>query len=164
MYMGFGMKCGSILAVPMMIEIFQERVKMVSAGSCKQNRSVTIVGTLCMQSVSRPRCLPCSLTIRSLGEFREQTCGETGMANLQQPNDLRAGLAAPEGHYVTANRFVQKGTLVLISLQAHAAVRNPVVSTTYIHARWARLSRSIDFRRPTERDLRWSHGVHCDGV
>ena len=48
------MKCGSILAVPMMIEIFQERVKMVSAGNCKQNKSVTVVGALYGQSVSQP--------------------------------------------------------------------------------------------------------------
>jgi hypothetical protein len=34
------------LAVPMMIEIFQERVKMVSAGNYKQKKSVPIVGTL----------------------------------------------------------------------------------------------------------------------
>ena len=47
------MKCGSILAVPMMIEIFQERVKMVSAANCKQNRSVTVVGTLYGQLVTR---------------------------------------------------------------------------------------------------------------
>ena len=158
------MKCGLILAVPMMIEIFQERVKMVSSGNCKQNRSVTVVGTLYGRSVSQPGCLPCSLTMRSLGESRERTCEERGMANLQQPNDLRAGLAAPEGHDVTTDRFVQKGTLVLVGLQAHATVRNFVVSTTHIHARWARQSRSVDFRRPTERDLRWSHGVHCDNV
>jgi len=86
------------------------------------------------------------------------------MAYLQQPDDLGAGLAAPEGHDVTTNRFVQKGTLVLISLQPRETVRNLDASTTCIHARWAGQSRSIDFRRPTERDLRWSHGVHCDDV
>ena len=43
-----------MLAVPMMIEIFQERVKMVSAGNGKQKISVTIVGTLRGQSVSQP--------------------------------------------------------------------------------------------------------------
>ena len=51
------------------------------------------------------------------------------MAYLQQPNDLGTGLAAPEGHDVTANRFVQKSTLVLISLQARVTVRILVAST-----------------------------------
>ena len=82
------MKCDSILAVPMMIEIFQERVKMVSVGNRKQNRSVTVVGTLYEQLVSQPGCLSCSHTMRSLGESREQMCGVSGMASLQQPNDL----------------------------------------------------------------------------
>ena len=48
------MKCDSILAVPMMSEIFQERVKMVSVGNRKQNRSVTVVGTLYEQLVGQP--------------------------------------------------------------------------------------------------------------
>ena len=60
--------------------------------------------------------LPSPLTMRSLGKAREQKCGGKEMAYVQQPNDLGAGLAAPEGHDVTANRFVQKSTLVLISL------------------------------------------------
>lgn len=76
------------------------------------------------------------------------------MAYLQQPNDLGAGLAAPEGHNVATNRFVQKSTLVLISLQAQATVRAFVVPTIHIHARWAGQLRSVDFRQRTERDLR----------
>lgn len=76
------------------------------------------------------------------------------MAYSQQPNDLGAGLAAPEGHNVTTNRFVEKSTLVLVSLQARVTVRNLVVSAIHIHARWVEQLRSVDFRRQTERDLR----------
>lgn len=46
------MKYASIFEVPMMSEIFQERVKMDSAGNPKQNRSVTVVGALREWSVS----------------------------------------------------------------------------------------------------------------
>ena len=92
--------------------------------------------------------------MRSLGQSCEQTCGGGEMAYLQQPNDLGTGLAAPEGHNVTTDRFVQESTLVLISLQAQVTVSDLVVSTIHIHARWARQLRSIDFRRQTERDLR----------
>ena len=92
--------------------------------------------------------------MRSLGEAREKRCSGKEMTYVQQPNDLGTGLAAPEGHDVTTNRFVQKSTLVLISLQPRATVKNLVVSTIHIHARWARQLRSVDFRRQTERDLR----------
>jgi hypothetical protein len=128
---------------------------MVSAGNYEQNRSITVVSTLRGWSVNpADRPLPSPLTMRSLGKIREQRRGGKDMAHVQQPNDLGAGLAAPEGHDVTANRFVQKSTLVLISLQARATVKNLVFSTIHIHARWARQLRSVDFRRQTERDLR----------
>lgn len=149
------MKYALILAVPMMIEIFQERVKMVSAGNHKQKRSVPVVGTLWVNSVNHPvnRYLSCLLTMRSLGGCRQQTCGCKEMAYLQQPNNLRTGLAAPEGYYVTTNRFVQKSTLVLIGLQAQVTIRNRVISMFYIHARWGGQSQSIDFQRRTAQDL-----------
>ena len=53
-YMEFDGEMLRVLAVPMMSEIFQERVKMVSAGNYKQDRSVTVVGTLRGRSVSQP--------------------------------------------------------------------------------------------------------------
>ena len=53
MYMGLGDEIWFDFGSSMMIEIFQERVKMVSAGNCKQNRSVAVVGTLYWRSVSQ---------------------------------------------------------------------------------------------------------------
>lgn len=77
---------------------------MVSAGN-KQNRLVTVVGALREELINNPvrGSLDCLLTMRSLGEPREQTCGWRELGYLQQPNDLRAGLAAPEGHNVTTD-------------------------------------------------------------
>ena len=110
------------------------------------------MGGLSVGLADRP--LPFPLTMRSLGEAREQKYDGKEMTCVQQPDDLGAGLATPEGHDVTTNRFVQKSTLVLISLQARATVKNLAVSTIHIHARWARQLRSVDFQRQKERDLR----------
>lgn len=81
---------------------------MVSAGNYKQNRSVAIIGTL-HEGLVNQLCREVfflSTNHAIAGEPCEKICGRKEIAYLQQPNDLGAGLAAPECHDVTTNRFV----------------------------------------------------------